>query len=368
MSIIDRLLFREVLKTLAVVLFILLLVLLASYMVKLLGRAAAGNLSPNVVLMMVGLQSIKVLGELLPPACFFSLLWVLGGMYRDSEMVALQASGVGTLRIYRSVMLIALPLTVLAAILLLYLSPWAKSSIEHIKFMQKDSADISGVRVGRFNEFSKGDLVVYTRSKSGDAGHLQQVFVQDRQQGRLGVVLASEAFQSVDEQSGERYVILRNGTRYEGVPGQADYAIAHFDEYALRVPKLDLGDISLRINAQPTALLWAASDNLYARAELQHRFSLPLAVMVFAVLAVPLARSQPRKDIYGRIGLAVLVYFVFMNLQRIAGTWMKTGFTPPWIGMWWVALVMLAIAGLIVLLDSNWLATRLRRLRNGLSS
>lgn len=364
MNIIDRLLFREVFKTLAVILFILLLVLLASHMVKLLGKAAEGSLSQDVLLMLVGLHSIKVLGVLLPPAFFFSLLWVLGGMYRDSEMVALQASGVGILRIYRSVMLIAVPLAFLTAVLLLFLSPWANGTIEHIKFVQSDSADISGVRTGRFNEFQKGDLVVYTQTRTGTTGHLQQVFIQDRQQGKMGVVLASEALQSVDPDSGERFILLRNGTRYQGRPGQADYAIAHFDEYALRVPKLDLGDLALRIGAQPTAMLWL-NDSLYARAELQYRYSVPMAVLVFALLAVPLARTQPRKDIYGRIVLAVLVYFVFMNLQRVAESWMERGTTPAWLGMWWVGLVMLAVAGLVILLDSNWLAGRLRRWRNG---
>jgi len=358
-NIIDRLLYREVLKTLAVILSILLLVLLASHMVKLLGKAAAGNLSPDVLLMLVGLQAVKVLGVLLPPAFFFSLLWTLGGMYRDSEMVALQASGVGIERLFRSVLLVALPVAAMAAVFMLFLNPWANSSIEQIKLQQRDSTDISGVRAGRFNEYRKGGLVVYSEGADSGTGALQQVFVQDRQQGKLGVVLAGEAYQSVDENTGERFIVLKNGSRYEGVPGQADYAVARFEEYAIRVPSLDLGTIALRVNAQPSALLWL-SDDIRARSELQSRIAAPLAVLVFAMLAVPLARSQPRKDIYGRIVMAVLIYFVFMNLQRVAEQWMEVGTTPAWLGMWWVAVVMLMIAGIIVLLDSHWFAARLR--------
>jgi lipopolysaccharide export system permease protein len=183
--------------------------------------------------------------------------------------------------------------------------------------------------------------------------------VQDRQQGELGVVLASKAFQTVDEVTGERFIVLKNGARYVGVPGQADYAIARFEEYAIRAPSLDLADFSLRPNALPSALLWA-SDDLRARTELQVRLGAPLAVMVFAVLAVPLARSQPRKDIFGRIVMAVLVYFVFMNMQRVAEQWMEVGATPAWLGMWWVPLAMLGVAGIVILLDSHWLAARLR--------
>ena len=63
MGILDRLLVREVLKTLAVALLILLLVLLATQFVKLLGRAASGGLAPDTVLSLLGYQAIKVVFE-----------------------------------------------------------------------------------------------------------------------------------------------------------------------------------------------------------------------------------------------------------------------------------------------------------------
>ncbi len=353
---------REVLKTLAVILVILLLVLLASHFVKLLGKAAAGSLSPNVVLVLLGLQAVKVLGILLPPAVFFSLLWVLGNMYRDGEMVALQATGVGPARIYAAVMWVAIPLAIFAAVLTLQGLPWANASIERIKLAQRDMLDIGGIRPGRFNAFDKGRLVVFTGGASEDGRRLKDLFVQDRQQGRSGIVVAQEAYQVTDKDSGDRFVILVNGRRYEGVPGQADYAIARFGEYALRLPRLDLGSRRLRVGARSTRTLWQ-EDDLPARAELQFRFSVPTAVLVFALLAVPLARTRVRGDVYGRIGMAILVYFVFLNLQRLAERWMELGTLPAWMGMWWVSLVMVLVAGLIWLADSFWLAGRLRRWR-----
>jgi lipopolysaccharide export system permease protein len=361
-TLIDRLLMREVFKALLVTLLILMLVLLASHFVKLLGKAAAGNISPQVLLSLLGLQAIKVLGVLLPPAFFFSLLWVLGGMYRDGEMVALQAAGVGPARLYRSVMLLAVPLALLTAVLSFEGLPWANAAIERIKLAQRDVLDIGGIRPGRFNDFDKGRLVIYTRGMSEDGRRLQGVFVQDRQQGRSGVVVAREAYQAFDEASGDRFVILTDGRRYEGRPGQADYAVASFGEYALRLPRLDLGQERLRVGARPTGDLWR-DDSLPARAEIQYRLSVPIGVLVFALLAVPLARTRPRGDVYGRVGLAVLVYFVFLNLQRVAERWMELGVLPAWLGMWWVALVMVGIGGLVVLADSFWLAGWLRRWR-----
>ena len=61
----------------------------------------------------VGLELVRALGLIIPPALFFSILWVLGRMYRDSEMVALAASGVGYARLFRSVLIAAVPLAAL---------------------------------------------------------------------------------------------------------------------------------------------------------------------------------------------------------------------------------------------------------------
>ncbi len=363
-AIIDQLLLRELIKTLTVILLVLLLAMLASYFVKLLGWTAAGTLAREAVFSLLGLHVVQVLGVLLPPAFFFSLLWILGRMYRDGEMIALQAGGVGLGRIYQSVMLLALPLALLSGLLMFKILPWANASAQRIKYAQYEKADISGVRPGRFNEFDHGRLVIYTRGVSPDGHHLQDVFVQDRQHGRSGVVVAKEAYQVVDPASGDRFVILANGYRYEGKPGQAAYQLAQFGEYAFRLPTPDQEGRRIQVgyHERSTSDLWGDSG-VAAKAELQYRFSVPTAVLVFALLAVPLARSQPRRDLYGRIALAILVYFVFMNLQRIAKRWMELGVLPAWMGMWWVALVMVGVAGLILFLDSFWLAGRLRRWR-----
>jgi len=86
-----------------------------------------------------------------------------------------------------------------------------------------------------------------------------------------------------------------------------------------------------------------------------------LALLAFGVLAVPLARSPPRSGVYGRLIFAVLIYFTFMNMQHIAEKWLEDGVLPGWMGMWWLPVLMVLVAGLIMLVDSNWFALRRRR-------
>lgn len=362
MGLIDRLLLREILKTLAVILVVLVLLLLANTLVRYLGKAASGALSADIVLLIVGLELVKALGLIIPPAFFFSVLWVLGRMYRDSEMIALHASGFGQLRLFRSVLLAAAPLCLVVVWLVMSVLPWAKGGVAELRAEQANLADIGVVRAGRFNEFSRGGLVIYTERASGDRQSLQGVFVQDRQQGQLGLVTAESAYQATDPETGERFIVLTNGRRYEGEPGRVDYSIARFGEYAVRIPQFELVDFQPPRSAAPWRQLIASSDPR-DWVELQYRLSIPLALLAFAVLAVPLARSPPRSGVYGRMTVAVLLYFTFMNLQGVAERLLKDESVPAWLGMWWLPLLMVAVAGLILLVDSNWFWVQRRRWR-----
>ena len=74
MGIIDRLLLREIAKTLAVILLILTMILLANFLVRYLGKAAVGALSTDILFLVVGLEVVRTLGLIVPPALFFAVL------------------------------------------------------------------------------------------------------------------------------------------------------------------------------------------------------------------------------------------------------------------------------------------------------
>jgi lipopolysaccharide export system permease protein len=364
MGIIDRMLLREIFKTLLVVVVVIAVLLLSNLLVRYLGKAAAGALNTDVLLMVVGLELVRALGLIIPPAFFFSVLWVLGRMYRDSEMVALAASGFGYSRIFRSVLLAALPLAALVLLLVMELLPWAKGYVSQLRAMEASTADISGLKPGRFNEFSRGGLVVFTERRAEDGSELGGVFVQDRQHGKLGLVTAETAYQRTDPDTGERFIILTEGRRYEGTPGQLDYLVGRFDEYAVRIPTAETDSAQISESSKPWQEL-IASDDPEDHAEFHYRLSVPLALLAFGILAVPLARSPPRSGVYGRLIFAVLVYFTFMNMQHVAENWLEDGVLPGWLGMWWLPLLMVLFAGLLIVVDSNWFVMQFRRWRVG---
>jgi len=350
-TLIDRFLFREVFKALAVILLVILLLLLARALVLLLGEMAEGAFSSEVLPTLVGLKMLKISGKIIPPAFFFSILWVLGRMYRDSEMLALEAAGVGTFRIYRAFALSTLPLALLVTWLVMTVLPWSKNLEESIENEQKHNVQIVGLQPGNFAEFGEGGLVVYTGDIGKGGEYLSNVFVQHRKHGDLGLVLSDRAYRYEDSDTGDQYVVLTDGNRYVGEPGGTEYSLGEFKEYAFRLPKKSDTGVRRGLGGASWQEL-LATDTLQHRAEFQYRISFPLSVFAFAVVSIPLARSLPRQGVYGRVGLAVLIYFIFTNLQELAHKWMGKGETPLYLGMWWVPFLMILVALLVILVDS----------------
>ena len=357
LPIIDRYILWEVIKAFLAIITVLLLILVGSGYMRFLGDVAAGTLGNEVILQLVGIETMRVLGQITPPAFFLAIIVTLGRMYRDSEMTALSASGVGTLRIYRAVLLAALPVTLFVSWLTLDLRPWANAVRLEIGQQQREQVRFGSQVVGRFNEFSRGDLVFYVEGISSDRERLTNVFVQSRQHGRLGLIAAEEGFKQVDPETGEHFVVLSNGRRYEGRPGSNDFSIGDFEKYSLRLNLESRGKRS-RNDALGSGELWGAKD-LKLRSELQYRLMLPLAVVVFTLISVPLSYSLPRGGVYGRIILAILFYLLFVNLLAISGGWMESGVTPAWLGRWWVHLLMLSLAGGVMFYRSPYLLRRI---------
>jgi len=282
-------------------------------------------------------------------------------------MTALAACGFGSSRIYRSVLLATVPVALIVAGLTMGGMPWAQQAKEQIYERQKQEAEMVSAVARRFNELKRSTLVFFAEEMSKDKTKLRSIFVQNRQQGKLGLITAAEGYQYVDEETGDRFVVLENAHRYVGEPGRNDFSIGEIAEMGVRVAEQSSSDISLPRKARPTSQLWS-SGSIGDKSEFQYRLMLPLAVVVFSIAGVFLSRSLPREGVSGRIIMALLFYFTFLNLQALSGAWMKSGATPDWLGRWWVHIAMLSIVWILHYVKSphfsvvnKWLVQRLRR-------
>jgi lipopolysaccharide export system permease protein len=283
----------------------------------------------------------------------------LGRLYHDSEMSAAQACGVGSRPVLVPVLGFTVVLAALIAVLSLQVSPAASGRILDLRSEALRAGQFAPISPGKFSTFGGGTTVVYAQGADKD-GTLRRVFVQRSRGRQLEIALAQRATHAYSEGGDLQVITLYDGERYEGIPGERRFRIVRFKENSIpvRLPALSGGAVARE--AMPTGVL-AASEDRGQRAEFHWRISLPVMAVVMALIAVPLARLRPRQGRYARVGFAVLIFFVYINLMIAGRTWIEKGVTPEWIGLWWVHLVVAALAA-VILYTPRWTAqVRYRR-------
>ncbi|AHK78761.1 permease [Ectothiorhodospira haloalkaliphila] len=363
LKVLDRYLIREMLLTQMAVILVLLLIILGGMLARLLGEVAEGRIPADVLPVILALGSFRALILLLPVSLFLAVMLTLGRLYKDSEMAALKACGVGYGRLFVTVMAITLPLSALLAVLSLYVGPWTTLQVDEIRAETAQRSDLMGITPGRFLQAgSVGGTVFFVESFSDDREVMHNVFIQRRQGEDTEVVVARSAEQQVDPGSGQRFLVLRDGHRYEGSPGDADFRIIQFATHGVRMPDPRAVTVRSRTDNVPTADLWG-SDRLEHRAELQWRLAAPLSMLLLAVLALPLSYTSPRQGRFAKLAAGVGIYVVYAQMQMVSKDWFADGDTPAWLGMWWVhlGLVVLALVLLWRQYGSFWILRGWRR-------
>jgi lipopolysaccharide export system permease protein len=341
--IIRRYILREIALTLFAVTSVLLLIFFSTRFVRLLGDVAGGLLPAELVFSVLGFELLKNLASILPLAVFFAVLLGLGRLYRDQEMVALNASGIGQLDITRMLLVLAPFILVLNGFLSLYAAPWAAGKAAQIRHAAEHRSELSLLSAGRFIESKDGRLIMYVESLSDDQRELENVFVQRRGTDSKSILSSNTGYRYIDENSGDEFMVMVDGYRYEGEPGKADYRITKFTKHAVRISEKKAPQAVLRRKATASADLWR-SKNLGHTAELQKRIILPLSALAFMILAVPMSRVKPREGRYGRLFSAVLVYVIYNNLIGSTYKLVSNGELVSWLGMWWLPVLLLATA------------------------
>ena len=355
-KILERYVLREVVTTWLVVTGVLLVILLVNQVVGVLGRAASAQFPQDVVLELIWLGSLQNLSILLPVGLLLGVVLAFGRLYHDSEMAAAFACGAGPANVYLPVALLAALLTAALAWLTLVLAPAATVRALSLRNEAVRAGQFAPIAPGKFRSFGGGNAVVYAEEVKPD-GTLANVFVERNRGPVVEVALAQRARRDVTPDGLTHILTLYDGERFEGVPGSAEFRMLRFAEHVVPVRVPQSGDAVTAPEARPTAAL-LGSAGLPERAELQWRIAMPLTCMVLALLAVPLSRLKPRQGRYARVWIAVVIYFLYLNLVSAGKVWIARGTVPASLGLWWTHAVVVLLA-LVIILGPN-LVNRLR--------
>lgn len=357
--IIFRYLCRELLGATLAVSAVLLLMVMSGRFVKYLAEAAAGDLSASVLFSLMGYRLPEFLSLVIPLGFFVGILLAYGRLYIESEMTVLHACGFSERQLLRYTMVPAVLVALFVAAMSLYLTPTGLQRFSHVLTADKTRNEFDHLVPKKFVSTEGNRAVYYAEGLSDDRSTMFNVFLAElgSSRGETGtdlqvVTVASEGVQQIDPETGLRYLVLRDGYRYEGVPGQRDYRQMAFSSYEvlLDIPRVR-SKSSERIESMSTAELWK-SDNLRERVNLHWRFSLPVLVLIVAILAVPLSRTNPRQGRYAKMIPAVLLYIIYLvALQGVRGAIEDGKIEHAWVI--WLVHPPFLILGLLLLGGSS---------------
>jgi len=351
-----RYLSRELLITATAVSAALLVIIMSGRFIKYLAQAAQGALDPSVLLLIMGFRIPGFLQLILPLGLFLGILLAYGRLYLDSEMLVLSATGMSQQRLLAYSLIPAALIALLTGWLSLSLTPQGVVKVTQILNEQATLTEFDTLVPGRFQSMKGGSRVTYSETLSNQRQQLGGVFISDRQTPRgssgakssdISVLVAASGHQEI-QADGSRYLILQNGYRYDGTPGQADYRILQYDSYGVLLPKPEpVSSLGSREEALPTATLWGSTQPKH-QAELQWRLSIPLLVFVVTLLAVPLSKVNPRQGRFLKLLPAILLYMAYLALLIFMRGALYKGRIPSALGLWWVHGLFFALGFLLL--------------------
>ena len=354
-----RALTRELGLTTGAVLTVLIAIALVVLFIRLLGDVARGELANEAVFAFLGFSLLYFLPVLMTIALFAGVLLPLSRMWRDSEMVIWFNAGLSLMQWMRPVLTFAVPFSLVILLLTLVLNPWMQTKKSEYRQDLRCSSESTLIAPGMFAESSAGQRVYYVESLNPLTGIVRNIFMQSRIDGQLGLVVAKEG-NHTQLPDGSRYLVFKEGRRYEGTPGQLDYRIVQFERYWMRLDAVAVSGKETGVRQAPFAELIDAGSP-QARAELLWRLGVPFSALVLAVMAIPLSFVNTRaRRSYGLL-IALLLYFVYNNLLSLSQAWVAQGKLNPWAGMLSSHLLMVLVVVVLFYLRTPQQPLRWRR-------
>lgn len=343
-----RYLTKEVFTTVVALTVILLLIFMSNQLVQYISRAASGSIPGMIIIKLMMLEMPNLLGLLLPLGFYISLLVAYGRLYAENEMTVLQACGYSPLHLLKHSFIMAAVVALIVMVITLWLSPMV--AVERAKLLRTSGIQtlIKTLVPGRFRQIADGQ-VFYIESMNRDHTKAENVFLARKTSNKnlatWQVLWAKRVFAETNTKNLEDYIIFQQGKGYEGFPGRADYQVAEFDEYKIRLPHPSVSVKQDIRTLKTTELFRLSHSDCRKAAEFQWRLSVPIMVFTLTLLAVPLSRVNPRSGKYAKLLPAILIYIIYANFIFICRDWIIVGKIPVWIGIWWLHLAM-AIIGL----------------------
>jgi LPS export ABC transporter permease LptF/LPS export ABC transporter permease LptG len=354
MRIIDRYIFREVLSHALLGLGVFTFVIFVPQLVQIMNVVARHSGDAHQIALLFLSAFPRVLTFSVPIGVLVGVLIGLGRMSADSELIAMNAAGMGLKRILIPVGALALLATAITLCMTVWLGPISIRTLRALEERLRSTQISFEVQPRIFNE-QFPHLVLYVQDISAAAMNWHGVFLAESEGGDVSrLTLAEDAIVVADRDQGKLQLYLHSGSVHESqTQGPEHYGLSVFGERDLGLAVGGAGATQapgLIDSERPLRQLLADSGakSRESRVEFHRRFAFPGACLVFALVALPVG-ARPRRG--GRaagfilaVSLVCAYYIVFVFCASLA----RDGSVPIWLGIW-TANILMAVAGIALL-------------------
>ncbi len=322
----------------------------------------------DIIFRIMGYLIMSFLPVVVPIAFLLAVLIGFGRLSTDSEVVAMQASGLSLYRLATPVFMQGVLVAMLSLTLNLYLVPWANQRFRYEVFRISNTKAIATIQEGRFTE-GFFDMVLYADEIDSRDDLLRHIFIYDSKDENAPVFIAAKSgriFNNQRDVEGAPGILLRlfDGTMHRSDALKSTYEYIEFDTY----------DIFLRLTTskvvgveKPKTMSFSSLRRriqvLESREELVHeefremnrlkvefwkRYGLSFACVVFSILGVGFGVVRTRTVRSNSLLICLVVMLGYWLLHTVGLRWGEEGYVPPFVAMW-ISNLLLAIIAVMAL-------------------
>jgi lipopolysaccharide export system permease protein len=322
--------------------------------ISLLERAVENGVGSEVFTVLL-LKMPTYLAEVLPLGFYLGVILGIGKLYSENEITAMISSGVPNHVLYIGVLVPAAVTTALLWAIMLWLAPFSSTKADELWRVLAAKTSFDLIQTGEFNSIDKDGKILYVENQSDQDG-LTGLFYGDP--ARMQFIWSQSATLIQNQTDKARYFRLNEGVQFIGAPNSDSSNRSTFASQSMLIsspqPQGKPNKAHLLTNTELLAqgIRWNITEFLY-------RLLFPPIVLVLAILGLAFARTKPRQGRFTMVLPAVFTYSVYTIILSASIRPVYRSQAPYFTAMWWVHLLFLALAGLIICWPQ--LLTRLRR-------
>lgn len=306
------------------------------------------------VLWILFLRAIPFVALMLPFAVLVGSLVALGRLGADREILALESLGVPASRLVQPVALFAAAMALAGVGLHTAAAPWASRSLNEALVRFAQERPWAQIRAGHVQRFAGWALEVREASPRGDELEGVLLFVPE-----VGETIFARGGELETGPDGRVTVVLHEGAVL--LSGRGGPRQIRFERMATELPKVGepvdlpleerLAGLSLPELVERARARGTEGDDALDRATLalHRRFALPVATLIFGVLAVPLflRRRTWSRSGGGVLGLAATL--AYYGLAQLGEGLAQGDVVGSALGAWLPDLALAALAAVLLL-------------------